>query len=492
MFSPETNLTKVSERLYSCLASLKENDTTYRSCVEEDASAVKAADAMEIEVLSSMEAAEQERLKSFFESLKRLVLAEEGTLRNMESAIDRFLATRPSSTSSAQTSAFPIPTISEAFAAYSSTTEDGGARHNPRPISGNVQAEADAFGLPLSAAQLRSDVIALWKRSSGILQFLTTLKEVVESLQSATDAYCLGLSSALTAVGYPTPEKGGSPSVDPTSLCMTIVKAEGPRCFQCWSSVVSSIVSQIRLGRAMHGSLHDLLEKLLPQAAVAEEEKALRQFKDTTDVVWKGVCEGGKNLGRAEAKWTQSESEVVKTGEKLKLVRAEMERERELLGAAGVEEGKDQDEGFGGMRRALGHVLNTLGTGDNLLSTKERLDLAEKAFERAKSSMAESKINLAVVTKSTQEKYEAYSKHFSEMFKLLSKGEKRKGEIGGELLTTVAHCLKEFVAGRQKNIVEAMSTVEKIEGSGDEGELSAGGVRRGGLWRGMDGMVART
>ena len=50
--------------------------------------------------------------------------------------------------------------------------------------------------------------------------------------------------------------------------------------------------------------------------------------------------------------------------------------------------------------------------------------------------------------------------------------------------------MKEFLAGRQKNIVEAMSTVEKIAGSGDEGEESAGGVGKGGL--GMDGMVART
>ena len=362
--------------------------------------------------------------------MKRLVLAEEGTLRNMESAIDRFLSTRSSSTPSSQTSAFPIPAISEAFAAYSSKKEKGDTRHNP--ISGNVQAEADAFRLPPRAAQLRSDLIALWKRSSGILQFLTAVKKVIESLQNATDAYCLGLSSALTAAGYPTPEKGGSPAVDPTSLCMTIVKAEGPRCFQCWSAVVSSVVSQIRLGRSMHGSLLGPLEELLPTAAAAERERALRQLKDTSDAVWKGVCDGGKNLGKAEAKWTQVEAEVAKTGEKLKLVEAEIERERELLGASGVEEGGEQGEGFAGMRRALGHVLNTLGTGDNLLSTKERLDLAEKAFERAKSSMVESKSNLANVTKDTHEKYEAYSMHFLEMFKLLRKGEKNNEEVGGK------------------------------------------------------------
>jgi len=412
--------------------------------------------------------------------MKRLVLAEDGALKNMHSAIERFLSTNSEATTGAHASALPLPPITKAFVAYTTPVQERSSPNNARrmaesdqhnPISGNVYVEADANGLPPRVAQLRSDLVALWKRGSGVIQFLSALKKIVASLQSATDAFCLGLSSVLTAAGYPTPEKGGNPSVDPTSLCMTIVKAEGPRCFQVWSSVVSSVASQIRFGRAMLSALNEALEENLPATTISEGEKSLKQFKDTSDIVWKGVCEGGRNLSRAETKWTQCEVEVNKTRDKLKSVKTEFEREREILGAAGVEGEEVEVEGFGGMRRALGHVLNSLGTGDNLLSTKERLDLAEKAFEKAKVNMSESKENLNKTTQHVHEKYEAYVKHFQEMFKLHRKSEVANDEIGGRLLNVVAKILKDFVLSREKNIEEARSTVEKAEGGGGEGIL---------------------
>ena len=62
IFSPESYLTRTSEKLYACINSVKTCEETYRVCLMEDIAAVKAADNVEKEVLTDMEVAEVERL----------------------------------------------------------------------------------------------------------------------------------------------------------------------------------------------------------------------------------------------------------------------------------------------------------------------------------------------------------------------------------------------------------------------------------------------
>ena len=87
-------------------------------------------------------------------------------------------------------------------------------------------------------------------------------------------------------------------------------------------------------------------------------------MKESSDVAWKTMCEHGKSQTKAETRQKNAEIGLNAAQERLVAVQAEYERDREILDVAP----EGETENFSGVRKAIGHVLTHLGSGDDTLS----------------------------------------------------------------------------------------------------------------------------
>ena len=116
------------------------------------------------------------------------------------------------------------------------------------------------------------------------------MKRLLSIIISAHESYVSALCSTLSAHGYPTPNTATT-SLDPAALCLSISKTEGKRAFQAWSSIISSVLSQVSSAAPLLTKLRDAEVALASSPAAAGGEKALKAAKEAGDVVWRAVYE---------------------------------------------------------------------------------------------------------------------------------------------------------------------------------------------------------
>ena len=473
-WASDAALCKLSERLMNALQIVKAAEASYRSCVEDDSQCVNACDAAERVVLGEMEALDFERARNFISSVSRLVVSELGALKNIKAGLNRFLKPFSSSASPVRPQSSQAPPNSNSTSNTTSNSNaktKGGDMHaaecrggesmnrlqGPDPV---ILAEAESSGLPMELARSREELVHLWKMGSSVQQFLSALKKALEGFAAATETFSSKLGSSLVSAGYPVPDKGQMATV-PGSLCVTIVKAEGPRCLQAWSSVVSTILSQIRLSKAALKHFNGVLESKLNSAVLTDIERGLKKNKDSSDAAWKRACDSSRQVGKAEAKLKSAKTEMEKAAEKVEILRVESEKQAEKQGGITQEEEGSQEQSRP-MWRALGHVMSSFG------SSSERLELAKHAHKKAKGAVEEAAKVCREAEREAKDAREAYKNYAEEAAASFKADREESEEVGATAMSVVANALHDSVVSREINLDEARKEIEKIEREGVE------------------------
>ncbi|GMH87157.1 hypothetical protein TrST_g6221 [Triparma strigata] len=457
--------TKSVKTLYSSLSSVRSSETSYRLSVEDDNSSTTSCTLIEKSSLSTLESLEGDRLLSFVQNLSRLVLAESGALQNMRAAIDRV--------STSSDPVLPILPSSTAFKGYENIESEGALKSTPSKqtsstISPLVLSEGDASNLPKMVSQLRSDLLRFQSRGLAAVQALNAVRMSLNEISKAVESFRRSLGDFLNNSGYPCGDSKTLPAIENT-LAVMISKAEGQLSFKAWSCVASSISSQVRQASVLFKSLEKLLneEGAMTQQYINEEAAFFKNVKEGMDREWKGICEQGKLQGKAENRYKIAETTLNASKERLETVQKELSTQSASPHAP--DQPSSEGENFVGVRKAIGHVLNSLGTGDEtiskVVSTKERMEMVEAQHSKAQAQLTEASKHLEEVTSRGGERLKTYVNHFEATFKMLSTKESEISERARAGLSSVQDALKKFLDGREKSIKEAADMVDKIQSS---------------------------
>ena len=513
--SAPAQLTRALRQLHSSLSSLRSSETHYRLTVEDDNSSTLAVEAGEAEALRGLEELEGERLRGVVDGCARIAQAESGAIGNMRSAVGRV---------GDSGRVLPLPPLSATFAAYisppsgppsslltppppterlSPTTiaRRRALADNHHPISASVQAEADACNLSPMVAQLRSDEVRGWKRLTASKQALESLRRVVIDVSRSSLSYGSSVSDALRSHGYPSADASSPhasapvntslgaaaasahapnaaappPPADDSSLLGISTRAEGRLSSALWSCVASRLVSGAAdAGRALREDLDAVVggggkggePPKLGQQRLNDLASHLKASKESADAVWRSMCDHGKSQARAESRQKTAEIGLNAARERLSGARAEYERDKEIMDVGG----SGEPENFAGVRKAIGHVLTSLGTGDDTLSkvvtAKERMEMATAAFQRAEAQLRDSTAALEEANERGATKLRAYVAHFEEAFKGLREREADAEAAAGAALRAAVAALEAFLDGREKAVKEVARVVEKVRAAG--------------------------